>query len=204
LRANASISCASFRKRHGKGHYLAQFQKSAQESKNPSTTLSSPLNSTFSSVVSSVFGSGVGSYWESILATFIANSSAALGHPYFYLIRTTTRWSLCQLSGLSPINYSALLLECQLVNIRTKTTDVLRTVRTSAYQGPVTFCPLVPLLPFASHLPAGCRITCCRVPPPRITFCRTAASRVQTMATTRPSGASAVATTPDAPVGFPG
>jgi hypothetical protein len=129
LRANASISCASFRKRHRKGHYLAQFQKFAQENKNPNTTMSSPLNSTFSSVVASVFGSGVGSYWESILATFRANFSAALGHPYFYLIRTTTRWSLCQLSGLSPINYSALLLECQLVNIHTKTTDGSRTVQ---------------------------------------------------------------------------
>ncbi len=56
---------------------------------------------------------------------------------------------------------------------------------TSAYQGPAAFCPLAPLLPFASHSPAGCRVACCRVPPPRITFRRAAASRVQTMATAR-------------------
>ena len=56
---------------------------------------------------------------------------------------------------------------------------------TSAYRGPVAFCPLAPLLPFASHSPAGCRVACCRVPPPRVTFRRAAASRVQTMATAR-------------------
>jgi hypothetical protein len=56
---------------------------------------------------------------------------------------------------------------------------------TSAYRGLVAFCPLAPLLPFASHSPAGCRITYCRVPPPRVTFRRAAASRVQTMATAR-------------------
>ena len=39
---------------------------------------------------------------------------------------------------------------------------------TSAYRGPVASCPLVPLLPFASRLPAGCCVACCRVPPPRI------------------------------------
>jgi hypothetical protein len=63
------------------------------------------------------------------LAAFIATSLAALGHPYFYLIRTNTRWSLCLLSGLSPINYSALLLVCQLVNIWTNTADGSRTVQ---------------------------------------------------------------------------
>ena len=81
----------------------------------------------------SVVGAGVGTsdvfYWESILASFIANSSTALVHPYFYLIRTNTRWSLCQLSGLSPINYSALLLECQLVQTRTNLSDGSRFVR---------------------------------------------------------------------------
>ena len=56
---------------------------------------------------------------------------------------------------------------------------------TSAYRGPVAFCPLAPLLPFASHSPAGCRVACCRVPPPRVTFRRAAAARVQTMATVR-------------------
>jgi hypothetical protein len=63
------------------------------------------------------------------LAAFIATSSAALVHPYFYLIWTNTRWSLCVLSGLSPINYSALLLKCQLVNIRTNTADGSRMVQ---------------------------------------------------------------------------
>jgi hypothetical protein len=31
---------------------------------------------------------------------------------------------------------------------------------------------------FASRLPAGCRIACCRVPSPRVTFCRAAAARI--------------------------
>jgi len=39
-----------------------------------------------------------------------------------------------------------------------------------AYRGPITSCLLAPLLPFASRLLAGCRIACCHVPPPRITF----------------------------------
>jgi hypothetical protein len=56
---------------------------------------------------------------------------------------------------------------------------------TSAYRGPGTFCLLAPLLPFASHSPAGCRVACCRMPPPCVTFQHAAASRVQTMATTR-------------------
>ncbi len=55
---------------------------------------------------------------------------------------------------------------------------------TSAYRGPVAFCPLAPLLLFASHSLAGCCITCCHVPPPCVTFICTAASHVQTMATT--------------------
>ena len=49
---------------------------------------------------------------------------------------------------------------------------------TSAYRGPITSHPLAPLLLFASCLPAGCRIACCRVPPTSITFCCTAAARV--------------------------
>ena len=62
--------------------------------------------STFSSVV----GSGVGTddvfQLQSLLATFIVDSASALGHPYFYLLRTNTKWSLCLLSGLSPTIYS--------------------------------------------------------------------------------------------------
>jgi hypothetical protein len=72
--------------------------------------------------------------------------------------------------------------------------------RNLGLSSPFAFCPLAPLLPFASHLPAGCRIACCRVPPPRVTFRCAAASHVQTMATARSSGASVVATTPGAPV----
>jgi hypothetical protein len=49
---------------------------------------------------------------------FISNSSAALAHPYFYLLRTNSKWSLCLLSGLPPSIYSALLLECKLVKIK--------------------------------------------------------------------------------------
>ena len=93
------------------------------------TTMSSPDTSTDGSVV----GAGVGTsdvfYWERVLASFIAKSSAALTHPYFYLIRTNTQWSLCQLSGLSPINYSALLLECKLVQTRANLVDDSRNVR---------------------------------------------------------------------------
>jgi hypothetical protein len=69
------------------------------------TTMSPPETSTDGSVVGAGVGTSDGFYWERVLASFIANSSAALAHPYFYLIRTTTQWSLCQLSGLSPINY---------------------------------------------------------------------------------------------------
>ena len=48
----------------------------------------------------------------------------------------------------------------------------------NAHQGSVASCSWVPLFPFAFRLPAGCRVACCRVPPPRFTFCCAAASRV--------------------------
>ena len=48
----------------------------------------------------------------------------------------------------------------------------------NAHRGSVASCSWVPLFPFASRLPAGCRVACCRVPPPRFTFCCAAASRV--------------------------
>ena len=89
----------------------------------------SSRTSTFSSVVGSGVGTDDVSHWQSLLATFIVDSAFALGHPYFYLLRTNTKWSLCLLSGLSPINYSALLLKCQLVNIRTNTADGSRMVQ---------------------------------------------------------------------------
>jgi len=49
---------------------------------------------------------------------------------------------------------------------------------TLAYRGPIASCPLVPLLLFASRLPAGCHIACCRVPLPHITFRCAATARV--------------------------
>lgn len=70
-------------------------------------------------VVGSVAGTENVSHWGKVLAAFIAQASAALANPYFYLMRTNTKWSLCLLSGLSPTIYSALLLKCDLVSIRT-------------------------------------------------------------------------------------
>ena len=58
------------------------------------------------------------SHWRHVFAMFISGSSAALAHPYFYLLRTNSKWSLCLLSGLPPSIYSALLLECKLVKIK--------------------------------------------------------------------------------------
>ncbi len=63
------------------------------------------------------------------MASFIVKSSATLAHPYFYIIRTNTQWSLCLLSGLSPTNYSALLLECELVSIHTSRVDRSKNIR---------------------------------------------------------------------------
>ena len=58
------------------------------------------------------------SYWQRVFSTFILGSSAALGRPYFYLLRTNSKWSLCLLSGLPTSIYSALLLKCKLVKIK--------------------------------------------------------------------------------------
>jgi hypothetical protein len=44
-------------------------------------------------------------------------------------IRTNTKWSLYLLSGLSPTIYSTLLLECELVSIRTNREDGTKSVR---------------------------------------------------------------------------
>jgi hypothetical protein len=57
------------------------------------------------------------SHWRHVFAMFISGSSAALAHPYFYLLQTNSKWSLCLLSGLPPSIYSALLLKCKLVKI---------------------------------------------------------------------------------------
>jgi hypothetical protein len=42
----------------------------------------------------------------------------------------------------------------------------------------VASCPMAPLLTFATHLLVGCRVACCRVPPPCVTVRRAAISRV--------------------------
>ena len=76
---------------------------------------STTMSARETSVDGLVVGTGVGtdnvSHWRKVLAAFIAQSSAALAHPYFYTIRTNTKWSLCLLSGLSPTIYSTLLLK---------------------------------------------------------------------------------------------
>ena len=126
---NGMLSCAPFHKGHPKDLYLAITRKGALEDMQEHTTMSSPETSAYGSVV----GGGVGAYdvshWQKILASFIAQSSAALAHPYFYLIRTNTKWSMCLLSGLSPTIYSTLLLECELVSIRTNREDGTKSVR---------------------------------------------------------------------------
>ena len=55
-----------------------------------------------------------------IFATFLADSSASLGHPYFYLIHSNGWKSLCLLTGLSVQDYSKLLLQRKLVLVRNK------------------------------------------------------------------------------------
>ncbi len=53
-----------------------------------------------------------------IFATFLADSSASLGRPYFYLIQSNGWKSLCLLTGLSFQDYSKLLLQSKLVRVR--------------------------------------------------------------------------------------
>jgi len=53
-----------------------------------------------------------------IFATFVADSSASLGRPYFYLIQSNGWKSLCLLTGLSVQDYSKLLLQSKLVLAR--------------------------------------------------------------------------------------
>ena len=77
------------------------------------TTMSPPETSADGSVVDLESVQMMYPTGKKILASFIAQSLAALAHPYFYLIRTNTKWSMCFLSGLSPTIYSALLLECE-------------------------------------------------------------------------------------------
>ncbi|KAL7426411.1 hypothetical protein ACHAXH_000988 [Discostella pseudostelligera] len=56
--------------------------------------------------------------WQCMFTTFLAEVSAALASPYFYLLQSNGWKSLCLLTGLSEEVYSALLLECQLVCIK--------------------------------------------------------------------------------------
>ena len=81
------------------------------------------------------------------------------------------------LSLLPPLQKSLL---CRMVVASMLPPLVLSTLPLllNAHQGHVASCPLVPLFPFASHLPAGCCIACCRVHLPRIIFCCAAASCV--------------------------
>ena len=53
-----------------------------------------------------------------ILAAFLADSSASLGRPFFYLIQSNGWKSLCLLTGLSVQDYSKLLLQSKLVRVR--------------------------------------------------------------------------------------
>ena len=93
------------------------------------TTMSPPETSADGLVVGSGVGTDDVSHWEKILASFVAQSLAALAHPYCCLIRSNTKWSLYLISGLSPTIYSAILLECELVSIRTNRKDDLKSVR---------------------------------------------------------------------------
>ena len=56
--------------------------------------------------------------FQSILATFLADSSASLRRPYFYFIQSNGWKSLCLLTGLSVQDYSKLLLQSKLVRVR--------------------------------------------------------------------------------------
>ena len=123
-----AFSGVPFRKGHQKHPYVAQLRKGTPEDKTGSTNMVSSRTSTSSSIVGSGVGTDDVSHWQSLLATFIVDSASALGHPYFYLLRTNTKWSLCLLSGLSPIHYGSLLLECQLVRIRKNPADGSRQV----------------------------------------------------------------------------
>jgi len=53
-----------------------------------------------------------------IFATFLADSSASLGRPYFYPIQSNGWKSLCLLTGLLVQDYSKLLLQSKLVLVR--------------------------------------------------------------------------------------
>ena len=80
------------------------------------------------------------------------------------------------LPSLSPPLQKSLV--CRMVVASMPPPLVLSTLppHLNAHRGSITSCPRTPLFPFASRLPAGCHVTCCRVPPPCFTFCCTAAS----------------------------
>lgn len=68
------------------------------------------------------------SSWRSIFANFLAEASAALVEPYFFLLQSNGWKSLCLLTGLSPEVYSALLLECKLVWVKVNNDVTTRSV----------------------------------------------------------------------------
>jgi hypothetical protein len=63
-----------------------------------------------------------------IFATFLADSSASLGRPYFYLIQSNGWKCLCLLTGLSVQDYSKLLLQSKIVRVRNNN-DGSRSIR---------------------------------------------------------------------------
>ena len=62
-----------------------------------------------------------------VFATFLADSSSTLDLPNFYLLQSIGWKSLCLLTGLSVMDYSTLLIECKLLQIR-KNKDSSRSV----------------------------------------------------------------------------
>ncbi len=57
-------------------------------------------------------------HFQRIFATFLVDSLASLGRPYFYLIQSNGWKSFCLLTGLSVQDYSKLLLQSKLVQVR--------------------------------------------------------------------------------------
>jgi hypothetical protein len=57
-------------------------------------------------------------HFQRIFATFLVDILASFGRPYFYLIQSNGWKSLCLLTGLSVQDYSKLLLQSKLVQVR--------------------------------------------------------------------------------------
>ena len=70
-------------------------------------------------------------------------------------------------SSISEIIY---LTTMRMRTTKMKTMAKMTRTRVMLTTSPIAYCPLVPLLPFASHSPAGCRIaSCLRLASPFIT-----------------------------------